>query len=355
MGVDLLRWLSIVVAGSVLAACHDVGTFPDVEKSAPATAAAYEGGSRDPGAVEYVCNVSVATPGGRYAYRYGRMPLQFPQSAMHPANATHRYRYRVVNGNGKALRVASCVVPRTDEAVEIMNRRFEVPDETGDAQVQGCVSEGVCTLDPIIIIGGGGSSGGGWGSGGGGGGDGGGGDSGPGDGQCMASVGGDATIMGCLPGGGDSPDPEDPPAWDDGTGRDPCERDATGWCKVRRLTEEEWTKLVARVEAIREANEVCAGAKQVLRGMIAQGREANRIQFWDGYNMPSPEEQYFGANSSDSSGRILHYDSYWVWKPEKQTLIVHEAIHAYYFANPHPTLQGDALHAHIHQIDDTCV
>lgn len=351
-----LRRLSCAVFTTfALAACQDLATLPANQESdfgsPPAEARGPQGTTA--GAGDYICNTSLRTPGGEHAYRYGRMSLRFPATALHRAGATHRYRYRLVDGKGNVLRAANCVIPRSDQAVKMMNRQFGVHDE--QTQIQGCVSEGVCTLDPIIIIGGGGSSGGGWGSGGGGGDDGGG-DSGPGDGQCMASVGDLVTVQGCLPGGGDSPDPEDPDVWDDGTGRPACERDASGWCVTRVLTLDEWTRFASRVETLRESTEVCAGAKQVLRSMIAQGREAGRIQFWDGYNKPSPTEQYFGANSSDLRGRILHYDSHWVWDlREKRTLIVHEAIHAYYFQNPHPTLQGEELHAHIHQIDDTCV
>lgn len=210
----------------------------------------------------------MATPGGRHAYRYGHTVLQFPSEATHPARATHRYRYRMVDRGGKVLRVANCVIPRSDRAVEMMNRHLGVPQAESDLSLQGCVSDGVCVLQPIVVIGDGSSGGGAGGGSGGGGGDGGG--DGPGSGECITSVGALNDVQGCG-GGGEAPDPGDPYAWDDGTGRDPCERDANGFCITRVMTLDEWSKLAQRINAIREDIDYCKGAKDALRSLYAQG------------------------------------------------------------------------------------
>lgn len=76
-----------------------------------------------------------------------------------------------------------------------------------DATPSGCVSDGTCPIDGVIVIGQPGTGGGSWSGGGGGGGSDGGDD--PGDGQCMTSYADHgATVQGCDGGGGD---PYDPP------------------------------------------------------------------------------------------------------------------------------------------------
>ncbi|HEU0078407.1 MAG TPA: hypothetical protein VFQ76_12195 [Longimicrobiaceae bacterium] len=334
-----------------LNACQDVGTLPDdLATTSPSPAvesrAVLEGVV--PGPLEYACYTSLATPGGRHAYRYGRILLHFPTEAIHPARATHRYRYQMVTRGGKVLRVANCVIPRSDRAVEMMNRRFAVPQAEGELSLQGCVSNGVCTLEPIVVIGdgssGGGGAGGGGGSGGGGGGGGGdGGDFGPGGGECLTSAGDLDGVQGCG-GGGEAPDPGDPYAWDDGTGRPACERDANGLCITRDLTADEWTRLGAAIEAIRENPAECKGAKDALRGLFAQGPQADRFRLWDGYDKYWDEDlgkdqQRVGQNLSDVQGRYIEYDSYWVWNDP--TLVVHEGLHLWLYQTNSP-LMGKA-------------
>lgn len=269
---------------------------------------------------------------------------------MNARNATHRYRYRLLDESGRIIRVANCVIPRTDEAVRMMNHRFGLPAAQSDAQIQGCVSDGECVLAPIIAIGGGGGAGGGF-TGGGGGGTGGG-STGPG--ECMTGFGGYDLVQGC-PGGGDYPDPGQPYSWDDGTGRPACERNANRNCVTRQLTQAEWDRFAARVAAIRETSTECAGAKQALTDALAQGPAAQRIRFWDGYDIEDGTQRY-GQRLSDVQGPYVEYDSYWVWSTTEQaTLIVHEGLHLYFYLHPHPTLSAGALHQYIYSIEDSCI
>jgi hypothetical protein len=293
----------------------------------------------------YACYTSTAMPGGEHAYRYRRVPLRFPASTLHAQNATHRYRYSRAGSAGKVLRMANCVIPRSDRAVAMMNRRFGVPEHESQMQIEGCVSGGICILPPI--------SGGGdkcdpymeadW-------------DCNDGGGECLESAfdpdGEWSTIQGCEGGGGsgdgnggddgggsgggsdggDDPDPGEPDTWDDGTGRPECERDAAKRCIPRVMTAEEWARLADAIEALPDAPIECKGAKNVLTSYYAQGRTAMRIRVWDGYDKPTPTTQRFGQNLSDTQGRYIEYDSYHIWV--YPTLLVHEGLHAWLAENP---------------------
>ena len=47
----------------------------------------------------------------------------------------------------------------------------------------------------------------------------------------------------------------------------------------------------------------------------------------DGQNRPTQNQQIVGYNSSDAGGRILVYDSYWIWRDP--LVLTHEALHFY--------------------------
>jgi hypothetical protein len=79
----------------------------------------------------------VATPGGQYKYRYGRVELRFAKSALASDGATTRYRYRVLAKDGSVLRLANCVIPDTKIAVQAMNRRFGVQGTAMSGQRSG--------------------------------------------------------------------------------------------------------------------------------------------------------------------------------------------------------------------------
>ncbi|HEX6910730.1 MAG TPA: hypothetical protein VF142_10045 [Longimicrobium sp.] len=194
-----------------------------------------------------------------------------------------------------------------------------------------------------------------------------------GGGTCMTSVSDPevdfATIQGCEtgggagggtggPGGGTSPDPGDPDAWDDGTGRPACDRDANGNCITRVMTLDEWSKLAQRINAIREDIDYCKGAKDALRSLYAQGRESQRLRVWDGFDKESPTTQRYGQNLSDVQGRYIKYDSYWIWNDA--SLVVHEGLHAWLAQNPDNSglvnrPDGMTNEEWVHSVDQNCV
>jgi hypothetical protein len=123
---------------------------------------------------------------------------------------------------------------------------------------------------------------------------------------------------------GTSGDP-DPTTVGDGTGRNPCSRDANGNCITRPLNQMEWDSIKGRIDKIKEVTDYCRGAKAALQSLWAQGRDAQRIRFWDGYDKVDAVTQRFGQNLSDQLGRFIEYDSYWAWHDPAE--IVHEGIH----------------------------
>jgi hypothetical protein len=232
------------------------------------------------------------------------------------------YRLRVQAPGGEVLAAFTCRIPATPEAIRLMDTRFHVDDRrrTVSPWVRlssgpGCVQGGVCALDPLIVTvstSGYGSAGGGSGMGT------------PGQGVCENS----ASAGDCWSDGwGDLYN-----AGPDGTFRPECDRDANNHCITRAVTSTEWAQLSARVEAIADYPEYCLGAKNALRSLIAQGPAAQRIRFWDGYDLTSPTEQRLGQNLGDAQGRYIEYDSHWIWN--MPSLLVHEGIHYWYSQNP---------------------
>jgi hypothetical protein len=100
-----------------------------------------------------------------------------------------------------------------------------------------------------------------------------------------------------------------------------------GECLTRKVRPDEFQRLGERIRAVRENTAECREAKRILLSLHGQGLEGGRFEFWDGINRPYPGEQEFGYNSSDQNGRILVYDSYWIWRDPY--LLVHEAFHTY--------------------------
>lgn len=105
------------------------------------------------------CSTVVATPQG---VQKGQFPLHFPSEALAADGSTMPYRYRHQTPSGALTYSADCVIPRTVSAVEMMNRRFQVPPELnaprgrshdgGELTIQGCVEEGACELEPIVVV-----------------------------------------------------------------------------------------------------------------------------------------------------------------------------------------------------------
>ncbi|MFL5382542.1 MAG: hypothetical protein ACJ8GN_08540 [Longimicrobiaceae bacterium] len=246
--------------------------------------------------------------------------------------------YRLVSygGNGEVLRRANCMIPNTASAKARVERMFRVSPtarggmprpktDGGGVEIQSVPVEGVdvtvcqyggepphCNYEPPMT-----------------------GDT---DIECPA------TDRLCGSGGDDAEDDagdwswggtggsESEPLFDsDSTGRPPCRRDPSGMCMTEGVDSRELQRIVDRINAMQDSLPECAEAKGYAQELVAQG--ADRFRVWNGYDKyPDPDSptgysQRFGYNSSDANGRILVYDSYWLF--EDRTLVAHEALHNY--------------------------
>src|ERR1700741_341927 len=227
----------------------------------------------------FVCVTYVAAHGG--AWRGNSRRIRFPASELAPGGHTIAYRYRGYTPENRIVATADCRIPATEAAIRRMNRRFSVetshriPRRSGTRAQLADGPKFSTELDAVGL-------------------------------ETLV-----ATAKWCGPGMvGQYPycrpilsatapgaQEEDDPGWgdwtwedpdydpDDGTGREPCVYDAPGHCVTRELTQDEWNRLLAAIERIKETSPECAGAKQALRGLAAQGPSARRFRFWDGYDI----------------------------------------------------------------------
>jgi hypothetical protein len=142
--------------------CHDGGTGPvPLAVPGPAFAAssaalsALGPGWRTRADAPHGCFVSAATGGGPIPYRYDRVPMSFPAGALAKDGAVAAFRYRLQGPDGTVYRVLNCVIPNTKQARHHVGKFFDVPTEQPDGTLtaQGCVIEGMCPVDEIIVIG----------------------------------------------------------------------------------------------------------------------------------------------------------------------------------------------------------
>lgn len=282
------------------------------------------------------CYLTHPSPSGPAPYRSTPVRMRFPEHAQALDGSTRLFRFRVVDPtDGRSLGMGSCTIPNTDVAEEMTMRHLNIiPREqpalpSGVRFASGCVTSGTCMLEGIVVTapgnswgysGGTTSNGYSWGSSG---------SAGGWDGlDASAGVGRDEWS-------------EDPGP--DGSYRPGCDRDASGFCEIRTPSDEEWTLLGQRISAIRTTTTECAGAKQILENLYAQGRTAGRLMLWDGYDVYyDPEKgvwmQRYGQNLSDTQGRYLEFDSKWVF--DDPEVLVHEALH-YYLDQIGSSLYGD--------------
>jgi hypothetical protein len=75
----------------------------------------------------YVCYRSEATPQARYPFQYRRFAVRFPAEALATDGRTLIYSVRLVSG-GVTVAMANCRIPRTPQAIALMDRRLDVDD-----------------------------------------------------------------------------------------------------------------------------------------------------------------------------------------------------------------------------------
>jgi len=169
--VRIRPFVTALLVGMVSAACQDLPTLSEGGKRFPGGSVeiASISASSSRRASSYVCYVSERTPDGPNRYRYGRIRLRFPASALAPDGATMIYRYRLMEAGAspgaEPVAAANCRIPRTPEAVLVMERRFAVENRRkrssggggdGDSEIggiRGCVSDGVCPIEGLVAIG----------------------------------------------------------------------------------------------------------------------------------------------------------------------------------------------------------
>jgi len=303
---------------ALLGACQDLPTAP----SAPDTLHLGSTSGLHLAQTTVVCTYGVKQTNSPL-WRVRADTLYFPPSELAASGQTVQYRIRTVGPDGLLVYTGDCVVPYTERALRRVDRHFRVRENGGADQfrarqgmitTQGCVQGGVCQLDPVIVQ--------------------------PPPSECATpgcpGYEGDGNNTGPDPGGGStgggsdgSPDPttEEPPLQEGDTVRNACKKDSYNTCITRAVSRNEFDRLKARIDAVRENTHECREAKRILLGMHGKGLEAGRFEFFDGYYKANPNEQIFGYNDEDQYGRIIVYDSYWVW--HDPYLVVHEALHTY--------------------------
>ena len=304
-----------------------------------------EASPHGPSSSPYFCIGSRAVAGQRYRYEYGVQTVSFPKPELAEDGSTTIYRVVSYGGGGVVAGRANCMIPNSTAAKARIERLFRVPRSRDALPVPhggGSVAiqsepvpiEGVdvytcryggeyphCNYEPAWI--------------------------GMGSMQCSAYD------PSCGTGGGGDPyasdgwswgsaggDGSEPPPPDDGTGREPCRRDAAGFCITESVDSLEFAEIVERVNAMKELPAECARAKEFAQELVRQGRD--RFQVWNGFDIYiGPEkgrQQRYGYNSSDQKGRILVFDSYWLF--EDPLLVAHEALHNYLHRINSPLLGG---------------
>lgn len=161
-----VRWRRVAARGQRLSgpAHHHIAPPAESVVSPPASLLGSSSVESRGAAPPYVCYTSVRTQEGPYRYRYSRLELRFPKKVLAPDGATLLYRVLVEGASVDAPRmVASCIIPRTREAVEITSQRLGVskgakrseqrgdPKSGGGITTQGCVSDGLCELTAVQV------------------------------------------------------------------------------------------------------------------------------------------------------------------------------------------------------------
>jgi len=149
------------------AACAENPAAPEgMMGGAPPASAVMPAQAEPPGrAGGFLCYTSVRTPDGLYRYRYGRLELKFPRSALAPDGSTVHYRYRVRRQGEDPTRLAICVIPNTEQAIRLTHAFFRVGKHaqvterrtgTGEGEMTALMcgrnGEPACELKAIEVV-----------------------------------------------------------------------------------------------------------------------------------------------------------------------------------------------------------
>lgn len=150
------RWTALAALLLIVGACADAPLNPPL----PPTGVSHSASSgRHLGQIPYPCAVlrkSIAD--GTWSTR--NIFINYPQPEL-GAGRVVAYRFRGTTLAGEVVVAAYCTVPYTEGALRRLDRRFSVEHGGGADQyatreggvtTQGCVTDGVCALDPIVVV-----------------------------------------------------------------------------------------------------------------------------------------------------------------------------------------------------------
>lgn len=118
--VSVLMMLSLAVS-----ACQDIPTV--VHPVGPGGMAPNRNASKNAeSASPYSCNLSTRDVDGPYPFAYRTVEVSFPKPALHESGETVLLRYVWTDPHGVPIAGANCRTPRTEMAVDMMDRRLGV-------------------------------------------------------------------------------------------------------------------------------------------------------------------------------------------------------------------------------------
>lgn len=309
------RFGLMVLTGLVVAACQDLPTTALEATRGRRRVAERVTGRPEQDRHAALCYISRRVEDRLHRYNYATLRLKFPPHVLAPDGSTQLFRFRVQQSAGDPVVAGICRIPDTPGAVEFVEKRLHLvphlprgPRNDEQITVQGCVSDGFCPLDGLVVVAPGSSDPGGW----------------------YYYQGGYNASHGDgyePTGGGDTWDPRP-----DGTYRPECERDAYRQCINREVTANEWLEIGRIIDRMKPNNDACAGAKAALKSLFDHGMAAFRV--WDGIDYESGGQQRFGENRYDQNGTFMYIelDSYWLMNDP--SLLVHEGLHKYFRSLP---------------------
>lgn len=337
-------WRASIVALTLFAtACQDVPTSiaPVLGRSVNAA----QPNGQHLGQTPFLCTVGHRAPSAPNGWQTRQDTFYFSRGDLDARGRTVQYMYRRNATDGTPLVSVDCRVPYTESALRRVDRWLGVEANSGVAQfkardgmvsTQGCVSDGMCTLEPILVQ--------------------------PPPSDTCSNC--DPPYPPRAPGGGDTGGGTPPPPNDsyeayEGDAplpedyRPECDKDASGYCIRRKVTDPaQWARIGEQIESIREDVHECREAKSILRSAFGAGMDAGRIQVWDGkWLLDGGRRQRTGYIDSDAAGRIVVLDGYWAER--QKDVAVHEALHVY-LNNINSPLQGPDNERWVGSMEEVC-
>lgn len=142
------------------AGCQDLPTKAPDSTSVADPVSLTQSGRPRPRAGQFACVATWRTMPGSTRWDSREFSIIFPQSERNASGLTVQYQHRLISADGRLRAAADCEVPYTEAALRRIDHRFGVHRGGGAEQfkereegvsTQGCVTEGSCTLEPIVV------------------------------------------------------------------------------------------------------------------------------------------------------------------------------------------------------------